>query len=65
MLTFKQSKTTSGHLVYDGEQIIGSVHKSEHWTVRGSRVDWTAYRKGRAIGSAHTRKEAAALLVQA
>lgn len=45
------------------DKIVGSVKKSERWTVRGSPVMWTASCKGRVVGTAVTRKEASILLV--
>lgn len=61
-VTFRKSKATSAHFVYADDILIGSTKKVEDWTVRGSSVRWEAWRKGKYVGSANTRKEAAELL---
>lgn len=63
-LTFKRSAKSDAQFVYNGDALVGAVRKNEHWTVRGTRIDWTASRNGRVIGNAETRKAAAELLVR-
>jgi len=63
-LTFKRSKDfPEFYQVRDGDTLIGSVKRVEGWTVRGAPVRWEARRKGRYLGSADTRKDAAALIL--
>lgn len=50
--------------VYADGRLVGAVKKVERWTVRGKPIDWEAWRKGRFLGTAPTRKEAAAILVE-
>jgi hypothetical protein len=58
---FEQSRT-GGFIVYLDGRFVGKVKKNENWTVRGTRIDWSAYIAGRYIGTADTRKGAVALL---
>lgn len=58
---FEQSRT-GGFIVRVDGRFVGKVKKNENWTVRGTRVDWSAYTGGRYVGTENTRKAAAALL---
>lgn len=63
-ISFRKSAKSASQFVYDGDMLIGAVRKNENWTVRGTRVDWTATHKGRIVGNADTRKAAAELLAK-
>lgn len=60
---FTYKRKDGFQVVYADDKLVGSVKRKEDWTVRGTRVRWEAWTKGRYIGSDSTRKAAAALLV--
>lgn len=59
MLTFKKVAGTSSYRVYKDDVLVGMVKKEELWVVRGTRIVWNAYKKGRYLGDGDTRKGAA------
>lgn len=63
--TFKKNAGSQSYRVYTARQTlhpIGLVRKVERWTVRGTRIEWESYRKGKYVGNSSTRKEAAEYL---
>lgn len=62
-ITFKRIDVGCYRVSAD-DRIVGSVKKSERWTVRGNNVIWTASSKGRVVGTGETRIEASKLLVK-
>lgn len=68
MITFKKRKSGLTYTVFRetftaDAMPIGVVRKVERWTVRGTRIEWEAYRKGNCVGTSFaTRKEAAEYL---
>ena len=61
ILTFR--KRGPAWAVYADGYLLGLARRVEDWTSRGNSVRWEASMKGRVVGSAQTRGEAAALLV--
>jgi hypothetical protein len=61
-LTLKPRSTGPGYSVCSGDRIIGVVKQVERYGVRGKRMRWEAYRLGKSIGLADTRKDAVQLL---
>lgn len=58
MILYQQDAAGNSEVFYDGVR-IGVVRKREDWTVRGTRIRWEAWRKGKCITSdAFTRNEA-------
>ena len=61
-VTFTKTGNLTGYRVWSADVLVGTVRKTEGWTVRGNRILWDASRAGKHIGSFPTRKEAAAAL---
>lgn len=61
-MTFTETSNPNIYRVWSGDEVVGTVRKSEAWTVRGKSIRWAATRAGKYLGSFPTRKEAAAVL---
>lgn len=58
-MTFtKSANHDHTYYVSTNGKIIGKVRKVERWVVRGTSIDWEAYRAGKYVGSFKTRNEA-------
>lgn len=59
-----EAARTGGFIVHVDGKYVGKVKKNENWTVRGTRIDWSAYSADRRyLGTVDTRKAAVALMV--
>lgn len=61
-LTLKARESGLGYWVRSGERVVGTVRQVESYGVRGKRKHWEAYRLGKPIGRANTRRDAVSLL---
>ena len=61
---FLKSQNVNGYHVKSNGKLIGFVKKEERWTVRGTRIEWTATRKGVYVGNYSTRQEAAEAVIR-